>query len=530
MNNVEIVGEIITSGPAGVGVPSGGATGQVLAKASDADHDTEWVEQSGGGGTGGHIILDSDGQPMPARARVQFDGAVVIDDAAGGKTVVTGLKGEDGEQGPKGNTGDQGIQGIQGPAGEQGERGPQGIQGEQGLQGIPGVQGPKGDTGATGEKGERGEDGTGVTILGSYNSYAELVAAHPTGNPGDSYLVNGDLYVWSADSNTWVNVGNIQGPQGPKGDTGNTGAQGPKGDTGSQGPQGVEGPQGTQGPQGDAGTQGPQGTTGATGATGPTGPIGPQGPPGEGGEMPHLIGTELEPIVLSTLESGFYKLQGYYVPFVGSQYTGMTFDISDAGPKIYWLERDTYPADLENEFPAVDTVNLFYKYAYMLDEEGSSGLAGLELTVMVADLINDQMGWSVINGSEIDRIINEMQEEVSQKADLVEIDNIPKVDPYQAASRVIPVTASRNITVDDAGCLLMCNSSSNIVLTLDDGGYFSVDSEIEILNRGTGTVTIADGGMSLVSFENARELARQYATAGLKKIDYNMWLLSGNLA
>lgn len=37
-------------GPAGEGVPVGGTTGQVLAKATDDDYDTEWVDQSGGGG------------------------------------------------------------------------------------------------------------------------------------------------------------------------------------------------------------------------------------------------------------------------------------------------------------------------------------------------------------------------------------------------------------------------------------------------------------------------------------------------
>jgi hypothetical protein len=37
------------AGADGVGVPTGGATGQVLAKASATDYDTEWVDQSGGG-------------------------------------------------------------------------------------------------------------------------------------------------------------------------------------------------------------------------------------------------------------------------------------------------------------------------------------------------------------------------------------------------------------------------------------------------------------------------------------------------
>ena len=38
-------------GDSGQGVPTGGTTGQVLAKASGTDYDTEWVNQSGGGGT-----------------------------------------------------------------------------------------------------------------------------------------------------------------------------------------------------------------------------------------------------------------------------------------------------------------------------------------------------------------------------------------------------------------------------------------------------------------------------------------------
>ncbi len=63
--------------------------------------------------------------------------------------------------------------------------------------------------------GAKGETGTSVTILGSYNSLAELEAAHPTGNAGDSYLVAGYLYVWNGSA--WQNVGQIKGD---KGDTG----------------------------------------------------------------------------------------------------------------------------------------------------------------------------------------------------------------------------------------------------------------------------------------------------------------------
>ena len=47
---VGVVGPQGPSGAAGVGVPTGGITGYVLAKASTADYDTEWVAQTGGGG------------------------------------------------------------------------------------------------------------------------------------------------------------------------------------------------------------------------------------------------------------------------------------------------------------------------------------------------------------------------------------------------------------------------------------------------------------------------------------------------
>lgn len=45
-------GEKGDPGDPGEGVPAGGSTGQVLAKASATDHDTEWVDQTGGGGGG----------------------------------------------------------------------------------------------------------------------------------------------------------------------------------------------------------------------------------------------------------------------------------------------------------------------------------------------------------------------------------------------------------------------------------------------------------------------------------------------
>ncbi len=167
---------------------------------------------------------------------------------------LAGLKGETGDTGPagpKGDTGDKGETGAKGDTGNTGETGATGQKGDRGPKGDTGNTGATGDTGPAGATGDTGATGTATTIKGSYNTYQELITAHPTGNQGDSYIVNGSLYVWNG--NAWENVGNI------KGDTGVTGATGPKGDTGNTG---------STGDKGDTGATGPKGDTGDTGATG----------------------------------------------------------------------------------------------------------------------------------------------------------------------------------------------------------------------------------------------------------------------
>ena len=89
--------------------------------------------------------------------------------------------------------------------------------------------------------GAKGEDGTGVSILGSYDTYEQLKAEHPTGNIGDAYLVGEELYVWSENTQDWTNVGNIQGPQGPQGQPGQPGEPGEPGQPGEPGEPGEPG-------------------------------------------------------------------------------------------------------------------------------------------------------------------------------------------------------------------------------------------------------------------------------------------------
>ena len=77
------------------------------------------------------------------------------------------------------------------------------------------ANGSTSESAATCISGAKGDTGTSVRILGSYNTYEELIAAHPTGSQGDGYLVAGYLYVWNGSA--WQNVGQIKGDKGDDG-------------------------------------------------------------------------------------------------------------------------------------------------------------------------------------------------------------------------------------------------------------------------------------------------------------------------
>jgi plastocyanin len=117
-----------------------------------------------------------------------------------------GIQGDTGATGATGSTGaDSTVPGPTGPAGPTGETGP---------------AGPEGPAGPTGPTGETGAAGTGISILGSFDDVLDLPA---TGDIGDAYLIDSDLYVWDSVGEDWVNAGSVQGPAGADGATGPAG-------------------------------------------------------------------------------------------------------------------------------------------------------------------------------------------------------------------------------------------------------------------------------------------------------------------
>lgn len=62
----------------------------------------------------------------------------------------------------------------------------------------------------------RGPQGEGLKILDVFSTLAMLQRVHPTGQPGDMYLVGSNnsyiLYLWSEDSNAWAEGGTLSSP------------------------------------------------------------------------------------------------------------------------------------------------------------------------------------------------------------------------------------------------------------------------------------------------------------------------------
>ena len=153
--------------------------------------------------------------------------------------------------------------------------------------GEQGPAGPQGEPGPEGPPGPKGDDGNSFTVVGIYPTLDELKQAHPTADAGTAYAVgtadDNTVYIYSTDTNSWENIGKIQGPEGPRGPKGEPGEIGPEGPRGPKGEPGEIGPQGPRGPKGEPGEIGPEGPAGPKGEKGDPGLEGPVGPQGEQG-------------------------------------------------------------------------------------------------------------------------------------------------------------------------------------------------------------------------------------------------------
>jgi hypothetical protein len=157
------------------------------------------------------------------------------------------------------------------------------------FNGKDGADGKNGIDGSDGKNGVDGKDGKSFNIKDVLTSVEELEELKGTAMIGDSYLINGHIYVFSENTKDFKDAGTYKGDKGEKGDIGIQGIQGPEGEKGDVGLQGQKGDKGERGAQGEKGEIGEQGIQGIQGPKGDQGSQGPQGEKGDVGKGLDII-------------------------------------------------------------------------------------------------------------------------------------------------------------------------------------------------------------------------------------------------
>ena len=323
------------------------------------------IEVSQDGGTtwrgtasSGHRIMDGSGTIYSQRSRMQFSNNVTIrDDEPNNATVIQVQPGDKGDKGDAAtitigtvqsgdtpavvNSGSQtdAIFNFTFPKGDDGDAAT--IQVGTVTSGVNASVTNRGTSSAaifdfTLPKGDKGDTGQGINVLGEYATLADLEAAHPTGNPGNAYMVGTthpkDLSIWDVVHKQWSNEGQLQGVKGDTGDAATiTVGSVTEGATMSVTNSGTTSAavfdfvlkKGDKGDQGNAGTISvgtvTSGQTASVTNSGtstaavfdfvlPQGPQGPQGNPttvnGKSGNNITLVGTDIGTKLTATLTAG----------------------------------------------------------------------------------------------------------------------------------------------------------------------------------------------------------------------------------
>ena len=107
-----------------------------------------------------------------------------------------------------------------------------------------------------------------------------------------------------------------------------------------------------------------------------------------------------------------------------------------------------------------------------------------------------------------------------------------KVDPAQAASAIVNITADTTLTADHVGKFLFTSSSSNTTITLPKSSDIPVGTEIEIYHHGSGAVYVQSAAGCYVSFDGKSTASRKltiprFGAIGMKKVTSATWKVSG---
>lgn len=114
----------------------------------------------------------------------------------------------------------------------------------------------------------------------------------------------------------------------------------------------------------------------------------------------------------------------------------------------------------------------------------------------------------------------------------IDSNNSGKINPARASAAERDYNTNITLGLADAGCLLRMYSGSAQTVTIPTNASvaFPVNTEIEICRWAAGSVTISPaGGVTIACADAARTISATYATISLKKVETDVWLLTGNL-
>ena len=355
--------------------------------------------------------------------------------------------------------------------------------------------------------GTTANDGTGDKLRVAFDKVNDnFIELYELGDKGSK----GDIGAQGVQGAAGTGSQGVQGATGAKGDIGAQGVQGAAG-TGSQGVQGAAGT-GSQGVQGAAGTgsQGVQGAIGAQGVQGATG-VGVQGAQGVqgasgGGAANTANVTFQDNIVIGT---GDGQNHGLYLAAGSGQVANLQYLRLRGGDVDAHIHFDTANTEAYDFYFGDDSKYVKLERGYdgnvVIGTYGNSSAKTWTFNSNGAIVFPDSTTFAVTGGLAIG------------------YRDIPQVS----------FTGNSTIALSDAGKHYYSTLATSNTLTIANNTTvsFAIGAAISLVNQGTGTITIAQGGgVSLYlagSNTASNKSLNSYGMATIMKVDTDIWFING---
>jgi hypothetical protein len=163
------------------------------------------------------------------------------------------------------------------------------------------------------------------------------------------------------------------------------------------------------------------------------------------------------------------------------------------------------------------------------DDKVYSGSNALPFRIVSSDVPQ-------INGQEIYYVGHKptIFEIAGEGVDFCGIDpnNVGKIYPYRNSAPIRAYSANMTLDLACRGAQLFMTGSAAMIVTIPTNAAAALDigTEIEICRWGSGSVTISpSSGVTIYCSESARTISATAGVVALKKIEPDVWLLTGNL-